>query len=339
MDVGNKFIPGENCTLKHSFSLAPKKDSVKIRFPSRISMDVIDRNRLSRDVPGGGGYGFGIDVNNIINIFISDEDCFKVDKNHAPVAKHFVHIMKNIFGYDGCLAITIDMEICVQPHMGLGSSVMLSSAVVWAMNCLFGCPLSKDMCIGIVLDNYCEGYEDKYLIKKPSLGVGTHIAFYGGFVICTDKAQCVFREEMPVDYKTILIDNGSRRTRGIDAELRSYHKELDTFFSRHKAYIILMDIIPAIKDKDWKRFGKYIYEFLYAGPAQCFLQAYEDRGSKIISDIECYLLSGAVISGISSLGPFTYAVTSDVDLIKNVCDERSYAFYEFSFNNTGMVEI
>ena len=337
--IKNKFLPGENIVIPQHFPAVATKSYLRVKFPSRVSMDVIDRNRISRSTPGGGGYGFGIDVDNFISVSISNIDSVEIEEKQLPVAKHFIHIMKKTLGFDGFLEVKVEMDKSVKQHVGLGSSIMLSSSIVWAINSLFGHPLTKDTCIDLVLDNYCEAHEGKHLIKGLSLGVGAHVAFNGGFVICTDKAQRVFWSEMPIEYKVILVDNGSVRTKEIDSNLKEHHKELDNFFSRHKAYIILMDIIPAIRQGNWAVLGKYIYEFLFAGPAQCFLQAYEDRGIKIISDVEAFLMNEAIVAGISSLGPLTYAITKDADSIKRFCEERNYKMYEFHFNNTGMIEV
>ena len=339
--MNEKYLPCELCVIKHHFNSKPTKNQIRIKFPSRIHMTPIDCNRFDFGTPGGGGYGFAIDANNYITVNLANEDCIKVIDSQVPVVKHFVHIMKNIFNYERGINIQIDLDKNMKQHFGLGSTAMISCAVIWAINGLFGWSLSKEDCRGILTDNFCEGYQGTYLLKALDTGVGPYVAFNGGFAIISDNAHIVFSEKMPEEYTVILIDNNSKRPDTDlpeSIEMLTKSRELDSYYRYYKSYSILMDIIPAIKNNDWKKFGKHNLEFQFAGTHLSMIQGYEDHGANIFSEINDCVSAGAIITGMSSVGPAIYAITDRKDSIINMCIQKKNPYYEYRFNNTGMLE-
>jgi len=190
-------------------------------------------------------------------------------------------------------------------------------------------------------DNFCESYQGTHLLKGLDTGVGPYIAFNGGFVILSDNAEVVFCEKMPEEFRVILIDNNCKRAdtdlpESVDMLNRS--RKLDSYYRYYKSYTILMDIIPAIRAKDWKKFGKYNLEFQFAGTHLSMIQGYDDRGIKIYSDINDCVASGAIITGLSSVGPAIFAIVEQRDQIVKFCQEKKNLYCEYRFNNEGMYE-
>ena len=339
--MDNKYSPGELCVINHNVSATKARDHIKLKFPLRIHMTPIDCNCFDFGFPGGGGYGFGIDAQNYIIASFSEDDLIKVDSKQIPVVTHFMIVMKKIFNYDKGFNIEITLDKNTKQHFGLGSTAMISCAVIWAINGLFGWALSKENCRSIFTNNFCEGYQEKYLLKGLDTGVGPYIAFNGGFVITSNDAQIVISEKMPEDYMVVLIDNGSKRPdmdlpESMDMLERS--RQLDSYYRYYKAYTVLMDIIPAIRNKDWLKFGKHNLEFQYAGTHLSMIQSYDKNGAKIFSDISDCIRAGALIAGMSSVGPAIYAIADRVEPIIDLCNEKENRYYVYSFNNVGMIE-
>jgi len=339
--IENKYQPGEHCVIKFNFVTKPVKSLIKIKFPSRIHMTPIDCNRFDFGKPGGGGYGFGIDADNYVTTSLSKNDHVEVDSNQLPVVKHFMFIMKNIFNYNEGIKLQVSLDKNTKQHFGLGSTAMLSCAVIWSINGLFGWSLSKEECRSILTDNFCEGYQGTHLLKGLDTGVGPYIAFNGGFVILSDNAEVIFNDKMPEEYDVVLIDNNCKRVdtdlpESIDMLNRS--RDLDSYYRYYKSYIILMDIIPAIRARDWKTFGKHNLEFQYAGTHLSMIQGYDDGGIKIYSDINACMENGAIITGLSSVGPAIFTITDQSNRIVKMCKEKSNLYYKYKFNNCGMVE-
>jgi beta-RFAP synthase len=337
----NKYLPGENCIVDFSFNLKPVKNQIRIRFPSRIHMTPIDCNRFDFGKPGGGAYGFGIDANNYISVSFSSDNNIVVNADQLPVVKHFMEIMKRIFRYTEGMDVEIILDKNMKQHFGFGSTAMISCAVIWAINGLFGWKLSKEECRNILTKNFCEGYQGMYLMKGLDTGLGPYIAFNGGFVILSDDAEVIFTEKMPENYTVVLIDNNSKRPDSDlpeSIEMLERSRELDSYYRYYKSYTILMDIIPAIRNKDWKKFGKFNLEFQFAGTHLSMIQGYEDKGIKIYSDINDCIANGAIIAGLSSVGPAIFAIVENSASIVNMCKKKNIYCYEYKFNNLGMQE-
>lgn len=334
------FRPGTNIVLEdYDLNLEPGYKSAKIKFPARIHMTPFDCNRFDFGKPGGGGYGFAINANNFIKVELADKDKIIAQNIQVPVIKHFVSIMKKTFGFNGNFNVSVVIDDIIKQHSGLGSTSIISCAVVWAFNVLFSQPLTKEQCRKIVTDNFAEGYNDE-LMRGLETGVGTHVAFHGGFVIMSDCAEEILSTQLPDEYKIVLVYCNCKRTdndlpESVDMFNRSM--ELDSYYRYYKSYKVLMDLIPSIKKNDWKQVGDITWEFQFAGTHLSMIQGYNDKGITILDTMFKLKNLDPIAVGLSSVGPAIYTICEDSDKIVEVCKAENYLHKVIKVSNQGMI--
>lgn len=335
------FKPGEIINLPIKIGMQqPISKGVKVDFPARIHMTPIDCNRFDFGKPGGGGYGFAIDIKNSLKLQLSTQEKIKAPDSQVPVVQHYLHIMRKLFKYDGKFEVEVEFDEIMKQHFGLGSTAVLSSALVWAINRLFGSPLTKNQCRDIVTANFAEGCQGS-LARGLDTGVGTYVALHGGFVTVGDKAEVIFSKNMPETFYVILVDCGATRPKSDlpeSVEMLRRSRELDSYYRYFKCYAIIMDIIPAIKKGDWKRFGQINWEFQFAGTHLSMLQGYDDRGIKLISTLTSLRDAGALVVGMSSVGPAIYAISDDPNPIISKVERLGFKYRIVRPCNEGIVD-
>lgn len=332
------FEPGTRVALPYEpRAYEPKRDSARVIFPGRIHMTPIDCNRFDFGHPGGGGYGFAVKLDNCVTATTDEMSSIEADAIQVPLVKHYASIMRQLFRYDGGLSIRVSLDPRMRQHFGLGSSAVLGCALVWAVNDLFGMPLSRDQCRGLVTRNFAEACRGQ-LARGLDTGVGTYVALHGGFVVVGGEANVVYADQIPDNCRVVLVDCKARRPH-LDtpesADMLDWSRKLDAYYRYFKAYTILMDVIPALQQWDFPRLDKANWEFQFSGTHLSMLHGYEDGGVRLTSALHLLHNLGEGVVGMSSVGPAIYALTTNPTPYAALCEQEGFAFSVLSPCNVG----
>ncbi|PKG31302.1 GHMP kinase, partial [Methanoregula sp.] len=263
------FPPGKNLkTLgleKKKFKLKPAKGTVLARAPARIHLTVLDMNRFAPNDAGGGGIGFAIRCYCSAEVACTKKEV-TVDYNRAAIIENFVAVFKKATGYTGGFTIkVVDHE---HKHVGLGSTSTVMIAVATAMNEAVGSPLSNTQLRYLIGHNYVEETADGSIAFGFETGVGPAASTYGGMVVMGDELSLVYHHPF-AEGKTVYIvipptGISSAGTQEFDL-LMNKARTLDYRDRELKAYLFLMDLIPALERDDLKKAGEVIWEIEFRG--------------------------------------------------------------------------
>jgi len=335
------FAPGENIVTRGLRKKAkPIVEKIKFKFPARVHITLIDSNRLDFGKPGGGGLGFAVQMDNWMEVSLSQEDYQDSTENSQPLLAHMTFIMKKILNYQGGIQIKLNIEKFLQPHKGLGSTTAILTACAQGINMLFGSPLTTEEIREIVAYNYVEVCNGK-LAKGMETGVGTYLILRGGFVIVGGDLKVIYARRFFPSYNVVLIDPGLSRFSHKEPEnvpeFKRVQKE-DQAFRYQKAYLLVMDLIPALYSDDFEKIGDIIWRFQWGGNNLLELEKYPDRGKRILDIMHelRYSCQPKPIVGITSLGPIIFAICKNPDPILKTCERLNAKRYVTKIDNEGL---
>jgi len=343
MDNIVSFQPGaEINTLGLARDAKWAHSSIRIGFPSRIHGTPIDCNRFAFGRPGGGGLGFAIATGNILSAERSS--ALQIQSSnpvHLPVVAHYARVMQSVLGVQVNLAIEIQMAKLTRQHFGLGSSVCLACALVFAINKMCAEPLSVDEMRLLIAHNFVEEFRGR-VTRGLETGVGTSVAFRGGISVVADGIVEVFHRDFPAGFDIVLVDPKTTRPNSDQPESEEMLRRtffLDGSYRYTKAYDVLMNIIPALHNGDFETFGEYLWDIQFSGTHLSMIQSYENYGKKIYETLGCLRENGAVACGLSSVGPAIYAIVErhDTALLKTAITKRlKVSCWQVEADNTGI---
>ena len=304
------FPPGKNLkTLgleKKKFLLKPKKGKISVRAPARIHLTVLDMNRFAPDHPGGGGIGFAIQCYCSAEVSCTKKET-TIDYNRAAIIENFVAVFKKAVGYSGGFAIKVtDHEY---KHVGLGSTSTVMIAVATAMNEAVGSPLSNTQLRHLIGHNYCEETAEGDIAFGFETGVGPAVSTFGGMAIMGDELALAYHHPFAEGRNVYIIipptDISSAGTQEFDL-LMNKARTLDYRDRELKAYLFLMDLIPALERDDLKKAGEIIWEIEFRGSKRAEVEHHSYGIYHYMS-----LLREAKLEfvGMSSVGPSIAVVT------------------------------
>jgi beta-ribofuranosylaminobenzene 5'-phosphate synthase len=303
------FLPGEcikTLGFEGTYDLIPATGPVMTTAPARIHLTVLDMNRFAPDRPGGGGIGFAI------QIYCSAEvECtpsgLEIDYSREPVITHFAEVFRQTVGYEGGFRIKVrDHE---HKHVGLGSTGSVLVAVAHAMNTALGSPLSNQQIRLLIGHNYVEETLDGRVTPGFETGVGPAAATYGGMAVMGDELTLVYQRPF-ADEKNVVIaippsDISSAGEQEFDL-LMNRARSLDYRDRELKAYLILMDLVPALEHNDLDRIGDIIWEIEFRGSKRAEVEHHSFAIYHYMSQIRD---AGFEFAGMSSVGPSIAIVT------------------------------
>lgn len=303
------FFPGEcirTLGFEKDYCLEPAKGWVRVTAPGRIHLTVLDMNRFAPNRPGGGGLGYAL------QIYCSAEvECtpskIEIDHSRQPIARHFVEVFRKTVRYGGGFNITIrDHD---KKHVGLGSTGSVLLALGHAMNAALGSPLSAEQIRLLLGHNYVEETEDGRVANGFETGVGPAAATYGGMVITGDELALVYRHRFAEDmnvFITIPHTVVSSAGRSEFDLLMNRARKLDYQDRELKAYMMIMDLIPALERGDLERIGEIVWEIEFRGSKRAEV---EHHGFEIYRHMSLLREAGLEFVGMSSVGPSIAIVT------------------------------
>jgi len=292
--------------LEKPYTLTPKEGTIKVRAPARIHLTVLDMNRFSPARPGGGGVGFAIQLYCSVEAECTKEG-LEIDYGRPYIIRHFVEVFKKITGYKGGFKIkAVDHQ---HEHVGLGSTSTIMICLANALNYAVGSPLESDQLRKAIGYNYVEETAEGDVLFGFETGVGPAVSTYGGMAIMGDELSLVYHHPFAAGKNVFIVippsDISSAGTKEFDL-LMNKARVLDYRDRELKAYLIMMDLIPAIEVDDLVRMGKIIREIDFRGSKRAEV---EHHSFKIYHYMSQMYDAGLEFVGMSSVGPSIAVIT------------------------------
>ena len=305
------FPPGKNLkTLgleTKKFALRPVKGSVHVRAPARIHLTVLDMNRFAPDHAGGGGVGFAIQCYCTADVRCTKKEV-SIDYGRAAIVRNFVAVFKKAVGYKGGFDIRVTDH--QHRHVGLGSTSTVMIAVATAMNTAVGSPLTNTQLRHLIGRNYVEESADGNIAFGFETGVGPAVSTYGGMAVMGDELALAYHHPFAEGKNVFIViptsDISSAGTQEFDL-LMNKARNLDYQDRELKAYLFLMDLIPALERNDVKKIGDIIWEIEFRGSKRAEV---EHHGYGIYHYMSKLREAQLEFVGMSSVGPSIAVITS-----------------------------
>jgi beta-ribofuranosylaminobenzene 5'-phosphate synthase len=217
-------------------------------------------------------------------------------------------VFSKAVGYKGGFRITAtDHE---HQHVGLGSTSTVMIAVATALNLAVGSPLTNTQLRHLIGHNYVEETADGKIAFGFETGVGPAVSTHGGMAVMGDELSLVYHHPFAEGKNVYIIipptDISSAGTQEFEL-LMNKARTLDYRDRELKAYLFLMDLIPALEKGDLKRAGDVIWEIEFRGSKRAEV---EHHSFEIYHYMSRLREAGLEFVGMSSVGPSIAVVTA-----------------------------
>ncbi|WOF16594.1 GHMP kinase [Methanoplanus sp. FWC-SCC4] len=332
------FDVGENINtsgFSKNYDLNISKKPIEVKVPARIHLTVLDMNRFSPDRPGGGGLGFAVQIYTTAVVECTDNG-IEIDYSRKPIVRHFAEVIKKVTGYTG------GFKICIhdhdKKHVGLGSTGSVMLAIGHGMNQALGCPLTSEEIRLLIGNNYVEETTDGRIIPGFETGVGPAAATYGGMAVMGDELSLVCHHSFGHEHSVYIIIPPTEADAAGEEEfnvLMNRARTLDYRDRELKAYLVLMDLIPALLKNDIKKLGDIIWEIDFRGSKRAEV---EHNSFEIYHYMSKLREGGLEFVAMSSVGPSIAIITSknSEDVEKIVSGAGLKIALKTKIDNTGV---
>ena len=303
------FSPGENIRIPGfdgACELHPFAGTIRVRAPSRIHLTVMDMNRFAPEQPGGGGLGFAIALPTTVEVRCTDGPD-EIRYAREPLVRHFLAVFRAATGYAGGFSVTADHH--AHPHVGLGSTSTVLIALAHALNAAVGSPFSDDQLRLLLGHNYVEETAEGQIAFGFETGVGPSVSTYGGMAVMGDRLTLVYQHPFAEEYTVYIIIPSSGISSAGAKEfdlLMNRARTLDYHDRELKAYLILMDLIPALEAGDVRKVGDVVWEIEFRGSKRAEI---EHHTFAIYAHMNRLREAGFEFVGMSSVGPSIAVIT------------------------------
>lgn len=335
----NSFLPGKNINtlgFEGQYHLKPSAGTVTVRAPARIHLTVLDMNRFAPGHPGGGGVGFAVQIYCSAEVSCTENET-SIDYEREPILRHFTEVFKKTVGYTGGFRIRArDHE---HKHVGLGSTSTMLTALSNALNAAVGSPLSSDQLRLLIGNNFVEETIGGEIAFGFETGVGPVVSTHGGMGITGDDLTRIYTHPFAADKQVFIVipptDISSAGEREFDL-LMNRARNLDYRDRELKAYMILMDLIPALDRGDVKKMGDVIWEIEFRGSKRAEI---EHHGFRIYHYMNRLREAGFEFVGMSSVGPAIAVITdrSETEAARTLEELGLSVAVTTRVDNTGIV--
>ncbi len=286
-------------------------------MPIRTSVSVTDMNFLRFGAFGGGNTGFALDSRIDVRIRVAQATSIKILTTSIPVestplrllAEHTMRVWRTFT--EDMTDYEVEILSAVPTHKGLGSSAAFQTALMLALNWLWGIPLSENGLRTVLSKNYREVVDER-LTQGFSTGLASFLALYGGAAILKRNGKPLYHSRIrPWSYVVALAEDFSRDSSG-EAEIESVvngGRQLDRVAWRTKHHILQSEMIPALRNENLAAIGDCIRRIQIIGSKQAEIaihasELYDLFNSIRHNGIECAFMSavGPAIICISSKG-------------------------------------
>jgi beta-RFAP synthase len=313
------FPPGERVRtlgLVGPYQLSLVEGTVTVRAPARIHLTVLDMNRFSPSRPGGGGVGFAIQLYCSVEVRCLPEG-LEIDYSRPAIIRHFVEVFKKTSGYTG--GFSIRARDHQHQHVGLGSTSTIMISLAHALNEAVGRPFQPDQLRKLIGYNYVEETVDGNVAYGFETGVGPAVSIHGGMAVMGDELSLVYHHSFAEGKNVYIVipptDISSAGTQEFDL-LMNKARVLDYRDREIKAYMIMMDLIPALERGDLEKIGNTIWEIEFRGSKRAEV---EHHSYSIYRHMSRLREAGFEFVGMSSVGPSIAIITGkDRDEVEKV---------------------
>ncbi|MDD4255923.1 MAG: GHMP kinase [Methanofollis sp.] len=286
----------------------PRPGTFTVRAPARIHSTVLDMNRFAPDQPGGGGFGYAVQVYSTARVECT-ADGIEIEYERTPIIRHIVEAFRATVGYQGGFRIAADDHH--YKHVGLGSTGTMLLAVSHAMNAALGSPLTAEELRILVGKNFVEetAENNNMVAFGFETGVGPAASTYGGFVVMGDELALAYRHPFAEGKNVFVIIPKSGISSSGKSEfdlLMNRARDLDYRDRPIKAYMVLMDLLPALERGDLKKAGDVMWEIEFRGSKRAEIEHHDFAIYNIMSRLR---EAGIEFVGMSSVGPSIAVVT------------------------------
>ena len=280
---------------------------VYVRATARLHLGILD---LGGDLGRlFGGIGVAIDHPSVV-VEAENSDRLEIEGEESELVKTWVEVLLKKFSLKP--KVTVRVRKIFPRHVGLGSGTQLALATAKALTNLFGLKTSIQ--------------ELSQTLERGTVsGVGTALFERGGFVVETGVRSAknkpilgwrgfppvIFQEPFPRDwFFTVAIPQVKLGLSGkAEAHAFSELPPMSPEQSGKVSHIVLMSLVPALKERDIAVFGSALNQIQNI-VGDCFASVQGGRFSSSIS-AECLdfmLEHGALGAGQSSWGPTVYGL-------------------------------
>ena len=317
------FNPGENIrTANITCIREPNAEAgtFHIRAPARIHLSVLDMNRFSPGTPGGGGIGFALQLYHEAEVSAAEKT--EIESSRHLLIRHLEAAFKKVTGYTGGFRIkTCDHG---REHIGLGSTCTTAVAVLTGMNEAAGRPLDNEGIRMLLGNNYVEETDaEGKVVFGFETGLGALASLNGGMNIIGDKLTPICSHPFAEGYHIYIVIPKTHAAEENAGEnefslLMNHARLLDTRDRELKAYMIMMDFIPALVRGDIKTMGDIIWELEFRGSKRAEVQ---HHSFIIYQHMNALRSAGLEFVAMSSVGPSVCVITEkDEEEMQKIAD-------------------
>jgi len=314
---------------------------VSIKTPSRLHFAMLDlRGDLGRKF---GSIGVAID-NPSIQLTAKPADSLNVEGSRPErVVKFAEKIMRENQISEG---INIKIDSDIPEHSGFGSGTQLALAVGMAISEVFNLDYSEEL-IAVKLG------------RSKRSGIGTYAFKHGGFIIDGGHGineqnklpPLLFHSQIPENWRFIIGLPEVNSAKSGDKELNAFKKvePPPTTLVANATHIVLMQMMPAIIEKDIETFGSAMTKIdSIFGDYWENIQGGRYSHPLIEEGVDFLVEAGAYGVGQSSWGPAFYGLVDKEKALKvevalqkilNRVDRKGYAFSASPNNQGAQIEV
>ena len=333
------FKIGENIVLNKFYNdVKVKNNIVNVLAPARLHISIMNPYNMILEKLGGGGIGLALNLNNIITIEVIENNEDIIIHEKKAVIEHFLIIMRKLFNSNIHFKVSVQFDPNMKEHCGLASNSMLSSAIIYGVNHIFGDILTKYELVEILDNNFVESHEN-FLVKDICTGIAHNTCFFGGLCIVSADGKLINKYNFPEYYKIFLIKadkinkkDNIKTEQNIVQLLQQYDN--NTYLK--KSYIILNHIIPDLDKNNFDSLFKYNYTFQHYNNEKNVLDFYFINNVSVRNFLLEFEKIPNVMAGLSTNAKYVYIISKNTELIKDICSDKKIKYSLYSVNNNGV---
>jgi beta-RFAP synthase len=290
--------------------------SVSVIAPARLHMGFLD-------LSGALGRQFG-SIGVALNEPVTRLMISTGKKNHSANSSISKYLTTFCHAFSVSDALVVDVIEMIPEHIGLGSGTQMALAIGAGLNAFYDLKLNvRD--IAAVMD------------RGLRSGIGIGVFEHGGFVVDGGRGENTITPPMlahfdiPENWRFILVFD--KRGQGLHGQ-----QEIQAFktlppFPRSEVerlnYLLLMQALPAIAEKDLARFGEVITELQRAvGEHFSLAQGGIFSSHNVAKAMRFLADSGASGIGQTSWGPTGFCLVENADIAEKLVESAQTTFSE-----------
>lgn len=339
------FLPGEQLVIRDEWRrpARPVHGAARVWAPARLHFNVIDFFQMQPRIPGGGGFGFSTTgAVGELEVRLGGGGGAEM----VPTARHLARLFGEMVGYDGD-AVSVEVKHRIRHvHGGFGSNVTFNTAVLSALNALFGNPFSVPEIWQMLTSNFVENSDasEGHILWGMDTGVGEACLQYGGLVWVDPFARYVGS----ADTAGLWVATASGDTEKLKSErVRAFGQagahgigDLDEreslvniCFEYQRAYndrvqeFLERRMKPALLRNDARAFLAHGWELNEIGTYRVMEELW--RPDVVRGVMEMARREGALYAMMSSAGPSIFAVADGRPAAERVARALEAEFGEF----------